>query len=112
MHRQHGRNYDFFGAPAGLFFSMDRDMELGSWLDCGMFVQNVMLAARGFGLHTCPQAAFCEYHRIVRRELSLPEDRILVCGMSLGFADEAEPANGLETAREPLANFVSFGPGA
>jgi nitroreductase len=85
-------------------------MELGSWLDCGMFIQNVMLAARGFGLHTCPQAAFCSYHEIVRRELALPEDRILLCGMSLGHADPDEPANRLVTAREPLDSFVTFGP--
>jgi nitroreductase len=106
---QHGRNYDFFGAPVGLFFSMDRDMELGSWLDCGMFIQNVMLAARGHGLETCAQAAFCDYHWIVRRELGLPEDRILVCGMSLGRPDPAEPANRFVTAREPLSAFVTFG---
>jgi nitroreductase len=110
MRAQHARNYDFFGAPAGLFFSMDRDMEVGSWLDCGMFVQNVMLAARGFGLDTCPQAAFCDYHHVLRRELALPEERILVCGMSLGFADPDEPANRLVTAREPLEHFVTFGP--
>jgi nitroreductase len=109
MHAQHGRNYDFFGAPVGLFFTMDRDMELGSWLDCGMFVQGVMLAARGFGLHTCPQAAFCDFHHIVRRELSLPDDRILVCGISLGFADPDAPANRLVTAREKLEDFVTFG---
>jgi nitroreductase len=108
-HAQHGRNFDFFGAPVGLFFTMDRDMELGSWLDCGMFLQNVMLAARGHGLDTCPQAAFCDYHHIVRRELSLPEDRILVCGMSLGFADPEAPANRLVTAREKLEDFVTFG---
>ncbi|WP_372622466.1 nitroreductase [Falsiroseomonas sp.] len=112
MSAQHGRNYEFFGAPVGLFFTMDRDMEIGSWLDCGMFLQNVMLAARGHGLDTCPQAAFCDYHHIVRRELSLPEDRILVCGMSLGHADPDEPANRLVTAREPLEDFVTFGPEA
>ncbi len=107
---QHARNYDFFGAPVGLFFLMDRDLEQGSWLDCGMFIQNVMLATRGFGLHSCPQAAFCEYPDIVRRELGLPEDSILFCGMSLGHADPDEPANRLETERAPLADFVTFGP--
>ncbi|HEV7266317.1 MAG TPA: nitroreductase [Falsiroseomonas sp.] len=112
MGAQHGRNFDFFGAPVGLFFTVDRDMEIGSWLDCGMFVQNVMLAARGHGLDTCPQAAFCDHHHIVRRELSLADDRILVCGMSLGFADPDEPANRLVTAREPVEKFVTFGPEA
>jgi nitroreductase len=109
---QHARNYDFFGAPVGLFFSMDRDMELGSWLDCGMFIQNVMLAARAFGLETCPQAAFCDYHWIVTRELGIPSERIMICGMSLGLPDPAEPANALVTAREPLETFVRFGPEA
>jgi nitroreductase len=109
---QHARNYDFFGAPVGLFFSMDRDMELGSWLDCGMFIQSVMLAARGHGLETCAQAAFCDYHGIVERELGLPDDRILICGMSLGRPDPEEPANRLVTAREPVAAFATFGPAA
>ena len=112
MHRQHGRNYDFFGAPVGLFFSMDRDMEQGSWLDFGMFLQNVMLAARGFGLDTCPQAAWCDFHPVVRAHLGIPDDRILICGMALGRADAAETANRLVTEREPLERFVSFGPGA
>ena len=109
-YRQHGRNYDFFGAPVGLFFSMDRDMEQGAWLDCGMFIQNVMLAARGFGLHTCPQAAFCDFHRVVRRELGIAEDQILLCGMALGHADPEEPANRLVTEREPVFGFATFGP--
>ncbi|MCB1511308.1 MAG: nitroreductase, partial [Hyphomicrobiaceae bacterium] len=65
MKIQHGRNYEFFDAPVGLFFTIDRDMELGSWLDCGMFIQSVMLAARGEGLETCPQAAFCNFHDTV-----------------------------------------------
>jgi nitroreductase len=107
---QHARNFDFFGAPVGLIFTMDRDLETGSWLDVGMFLQNVMLAARGFGLDTCAQAAFCDFHDVVRRELGLAEDQVLVCGMSLGRADPAEPANRLVTARIPLAEFVAFGP--
>jgi len=110
MHRQHGRNYDFFGAPVGLFFSMDRDMEQGSWLDFGMFLQNVMLAARGFDLHTCPQAAWCDFHPIVRAHLGIPDDRILICGMSLGREDRDAVANRLVTAREPLDRLVTFGP--
>jgi nitroreductase len=110
MHRQHGRNFDFFGAPVGLLFSMDRDMEQGSWLDFGMFLQNVMLAARGFGLHTCPQAALADYHDIVREQLGIPDDRILICGMALGHMDPTEPANRLVTAREPVEAFTTFGP--
>jgi nitroreductase len=109
-HAQQGRNYDFFGAPVGLFVTLDRDLEQGSWLDTGMFLQNVMLAARAHGLHTCPQAAFCSHHDIVRAHLGIPEAEALVCGMSLGFADPAEPTNRLESEREPLSAFVTFGP--
>jgi len=106
---QHLRNFDFFGAPVGLFVTMDRDMEQGSWIDCGMFLQNVMLAARGLGLDTCPQAAWCDHHAVVRRELGIGEDQVLVCGMALGRADPEEPANRLVTERVPVAEFVTFG---
>jgi nitroreductase len=106
--RQHARNYEFFGAPVGLFFTLDRDMENGSWLDCGMFIQSVMIAARAFGLHTCPQAAFTPFHRIVRRHLGVPDGEILLCGMALGEIDEGEPANALNTVREPVPVFTRF----
>lgn len=109
-HEQRARNFDFFGAPVGLFFSIDRDMEQGSWLDYGMFLQSIMLAARGHGLDTCAQAAFCDHHDVVRAHLGIPDDQALVCGMSLGVADAGEPANALVTDREPLENFVTFGP--
>ena len=111
-HAQRARNFDFFGAPVGLFFLIDRDLEQGSWLDYGMFLQSVMLAARGHGLDTCAQAAFCDHHDVVRRELALGEDRVLVCGMSLGHADEQDPVNGLVSERAPLSDFVTFGPEA
>jgi nitroreductase len=108
MHRQHGRNYAFFGAPVGLFFTMDRDLELGSWLDAGMFVQSVMIAARAFDLHTCPQAAFTTYHAVVRRHLSIPDHEILLCGMSLGAIDAEAPENALATERVPVSGFATF----
>lgn len=111
-HAQRGRNFDFFGAPVGLFFTIDRDLEQGSWLDFGMFLQSVMLAARGHGLHSCAQAAFCDHHDVVRAHLGIPDDQALVCGMSLGVIDEREPANALVTTRVPLDEFVTFGPGA
>ena len=106
---QRARNFDFFGAPIGLFFLIDRALEQGSWLDCGMFVQSVMLAARGHGLHTCPQAAFCDHHDVVRRVLGLPAGQALICGMALGFEDVAEPTNALVTERACLDEFVTFG---
>jgi nitroreductase len=108
IHRQHGRNFAFFDAPVGLFFTLARDLERGSWLDAGMFVQSVMIAARAYGLHTCPQAAFTAYHRVVRRHLAIPDDEILLCGMSLGVLDPDAPENALSTEREPVEAFATF----
>jgi nitroreductase len=108
MHEQHARNYDFFGAPVGLMFTIDRVMQQGSWLDYGMFLQNVMVAARARGLDTCPQAAFTQFHRIIARHLDLPDEQTVVCGMSLGWADPAAIENTLVTEREPLERFARF----
>jgi nitroreductase len=108
MAAQHGRNYTFFGAPVGLIFTIDRIMEQGSWLDYGMFLQNIMVAARGRGLDTCPQAAFTQFHRIIAEQLGLPENEMVVCGMALGYADPQKVENSLITEREPVASFVRF----
>jgi nitroreductase len=108
MHAQHGRNYDFFGAPVGLVFTIDRVMRQGSWLDYGMFLQNIMVAARARGLDTCPQAAFTQWHRIIEQQLQLPAGEMVVCGMSLGHADPEAVENTLVTDREPVAGFTRF----
>ncbi len=108
MHAQHGRNYDFFDAPVGLVFSIERVMRQGSWLDYGMFLQNIMVAARARGLDTCPQAAFTQWHRIIRAQLQWPDSEMLVCGMALGYADMAAPENQLVTERAPVASFTKF----
>ncbi|MBC8118719.1 MAG: nitroreductase [Burkholderiaceae bacterium] len=108
MHAQHGRNYTFFDAPVGIMFTIDRILEQGSWLDFGMFLQNVMIAARARGLDTCPQAAFTQYHRVIARELALPEGEMVVCGMSLGYADMSKIENSLVTEREPVSGFARF----
>ena len=108
MHAQHGRNYDFFGAPVGLIFTIDRVMQQGSWLDYGMFLQNIMVAARARGLDTCPQAAFTQWHRIIATQLQLPDAEMVVCGMSLGHADPDAVENTLVTDREPVAGFTRF----
>lgn len=102
------RNFEFFGAPVGLFFSMDRRLLYGSWLDVGMFMQNVMVAARGFGLETCPQEAWCSYGPAVRRALGIPDDQVLMSGMSLGYEDTSAPENKLVTVREPVDGFAKF----
>ncbi len=108
MAAQHGRNYRFFDAPVGMIFTIDRIMEQGSWLDYGMFLQNIMVAARGRGLDTCPQAAFTQFHRIISDELGLPENEMVVCGMALGFADPGKVENTLVTEREPVSSFARF----
>jgi nitroreductase len=108
MLRQFARNYAFFGAPVGLFFTIDRIMGQGSWLDYGMFLENVMLAARARGLDTCAQAAFIKYHRIVARHLEIPSHQQLVCGMSLGYEDQGKIENSLRTEREPATTFTRF----
>lgn len=108
MFRQHGRNYDFFGAPVGMMLTVEADMELGSWIDCGIFVQTLMIAARGLGLHTCAQAAWAYHHDVVRAAIPLADNEKVVCGIALGHEDPDEPANALRTEREPLANFVTF----
>ena len=108
MHAQHSRNYRFFDAPVGLMFTIHRVMEVGSWLDYGMFLQNVMVAARARGLDTCPQAAFMQFHRIIADELQFPPEQMLVCGMSLGYADPNAVENTLVTEREPVSGFARF----
>lgn len=106
--RQHGRNYAFFGAPVGMVFTIDRDLGKGSWLDFGMFLENIMIAARGHGLDTCPQAAIANYPDILRRRLGIGDDQTIICGMALGLADPDEPANRLESEREPVEGFATF----
>jgi len=108
MHAQHARNYRFFDAPVGLIFTIDRVMQQGSFIDYGMFLQSVMVAARARGLDTCPQAAFTAFHRIIARELGIPEGQLLVCGMSLGYADPSRVENSLVSEREPVSKFTRF----
>ena len=110
MHAQHGRNYDFFDAPVGLMFTIDRIMRQGSWLDYGMFLQSIMIAARGRGLDTCPQAAFMQFHRIITEHIGAPENEQVVCGMSLGYADPNAIENTLITERDPVSTFTRFLP--
>ena len=108
MRAQHDRNFTFFDAPIGLIFTIDRRLNVGSWIDHGMFLQSVMIAARARGLHTCPQAAFAPYHRQIRPLLDIPDEEIVVCGMALGYEDETRPENQLRSRRAPLEEFVTF----
>jgi nitroreductase len=108
MQQQHARNYTFFDAPVGLIFTIDKVMQQGSWLDYGMFVQSLMLAARARGLDTCPQAAFTQFHRIIKQHIGAGEDETVVMGMSLGHADPSAVENTLVTERESAAGFTRF----
>ncbi len=105
---QFARNYEFFGAPAAMFFVIDRSMGADQWADVGMFMQNVMLLARERGLHTCPQEAWASWHRSVAEFLGLPPEHMLFCGLAIGYRDESAPINALRTARAPLEEFVKF----
>ena len=102
------RNFHFFGAPVGMIFTISEDLEVGSWLDYGCFIQNLMIAARGYGLHTCPQAIFADVPRAVCQVLPIPKEEIIVCGMSLGYIDDKINVNNLETERAPVGEFVQF----
>lgn len=108
MHRQHGRNYSFFGAPVGMIFTIDRVLGHASWLDYGMFLQNIVVLARSAGLDTCVQAAFGMFPRIVRPMLSIPDTELVLCGMALGHADPDAPENKLVSDRAPVASFAKF----
>ncbi|WKZ86933.1 nitroreductase [Ralstonia pickettii] len=108
MHAQHARNFRFFDAPVGIIFTIDRVMEQGSWLDYGMFLEAVMVAARARGIDTCPQAAFTQFHRIIAEHLRLTDDEMLVCGMSMGYANRAAIENTLVTERAPVSEFTRF----
>jgi nitroreductase len=106
MHAQHQRNYRFFDAPVGLMFTIDKIMGAGSLVDYGMFLQSIMIAARARGLHTCPQAAWNPFASIILPLIGASDQEMLVCGMSLGYADDAEVVNSFRTEREPVENFT------
>lgn len=102
------RNYLFFDAPVGLLVTLDRRLQTGSFMDLGMFIENVLVAARGQGLHTCAQAAFAWFHRIVREHVPMGEHELLACGIALGHADPDAPENAFVTTREPVSAFATF----
>jgi nitroreductase len=105
---QQARNYQFFDAPVGLFFTLHKNQQYGAWIDMGTFLQSVMIATRGEGLHSCPQQSFSKYHRIVRRHVPIPDDHILVCGMAMGYADPGAAVNQLMPEKAPVSEFASF----
>ncbi|RYG07816.1 MAG: nitroreductase [Burkholderiales bacterium] len=108
MHAQHRRNFQFFDAPVGLMFTVDRIMGRGSLVDYGMFLQSIMVAARARGLHTCPQAAWNGFAKIILPHIGAGEGEMLVCGMALGHADESHLVNTFHTPREPVESFTHW----
>jgi len=99
MRAQFDRNFDFFGAPVGLLITIDRGLEKGSWIDLGMFMQNICLAAAEQGLGTCVQAAFAPYHKVIRPITGMADEEVLVCGIALGHCAEEQTVNQLRTER-------------
>ena len=108
MHMQHQRNYRLFDAPVGLMFTIDRVLGRGSLLDYGMFLQSIMVSARGHGLHTCPQAAWNGFAKIILPHIGAGEEEMLVCGMALGYADPSALVNSFHTPRESALQFTHF----
>ena len=108
MHAQHQRNYRFFDAPVGLMFTIDKILGRGSLMDYGMFLQNIMVAARGRGLHSCPQAAWNGFAKIILPHIGAGPQEMLVCGMSLGYADPSDKVNDFHTPRVPPEEFTTW----
>lgn len=106
--RQSLRNFVFFGAPVGLIFTIDRRLREHSWLDFGLFIQTVMIAARARGLDTCPQVSFARFHAQIAQHLGLDEDELTVCGMSMGYADPEAAVNRINVTREKAESFSHF----
>ena len=108
MLKQFRKNYDFFDAPVGMILCVERRMGNGQWIDCGIFLDQLMLLAREKGLHTCPQAAFSRYQHVVRRELKIADEEVVICGLALGYADPDAVPNNLITERAPLKDFTTW----
>jgi nitroreductase len=106
--RQLARNIEFFGAPVGLFFCLDRKLGPPQWSDLGMFMQTVMLLAVERGLDTCAQEFWARVPRTVAQFVDLPEDHMLFSGMALGYRDEAAPINTLRTRRDSVETFATL----
>ena len=107
-YRQFARNFEFFGAPVGIFFSIDRALGPAQFSDMGGLIQTVMLLARDYGLHACAQQAWASWPKTVSAFLELPDNVMLFSGMALGYADETAPINSWRAPRAPLAEYASF----
>lgn len=106
--RQTGRNFVFFDAPVGMIFTIDASLKKHSWVDYGLFLQTLIIAAQARGLATCPQVSFVRYQEVIVKHLGLPADVAVVCGMSLGYAEDEAPLNVMQMPREPLSAFCDW----
>ena len=106
--KQMQENFHFFGAPVGMFITMDRRLAEGTFIDLGMFIQSILVGARGEGLHTCGQVAFTKFHTILSKELEFDENEMLVCGVSMGYEDESAPENKLRVEKLKHDQFSTF----
>ncbi|MEO1036756.1 MAG: nitroreductase [Pseudomonadota bacterium] len=106
--RHYARNYRFFDAPAAMFFSIDRTMEVGQWSDLGMFIQSVMLLAESRGFATCAQESWAAWHETVQSFCEIPPERMLFCGLAIGYADDDAPVNALRTERADVDDFTRW----
>jgi nitroreductase len=105
---QFSRNYEFFGAPVGMIFAIDRQFGHAQWVHMGMFIQTVMLLAQEAGLTTCAQEAWAGMHKTVSAHLGLPPELMVYCGMAVGYADTTHAINGFVTDRMPLDDLAKF----
>jgi nitroreductase len=105
---QVARNFEFFDAPVGIFFAIDRSMQPGQWADLGMFMQSVMLLARAHGLHTAALESWALRYKTVGEFLHLPPELMLFCGMALGYMDTNHPINRARVPRAPVSEFATF----
>ena len=101
-------NYTFFNAPLALIFHLHEDAERGNFLDMGLFMQNVMLGLVEFGLGSCPQFSICSYSTTIKKHLNIPMNRIIVCGMAVGYADESAPVNSFIPNRIPIEDYTKW----
>jgi nitroreductase len=104
--RQTERNFSFFGAPVGLIFSIDRRLKPHSWIDLGLFAQNVMIAAKARGVDTCPQVSFAPFHDVIASQLQMPAEEVTAFGMSMGYGDAEAPVNQASMPRERVRDFA------
>jgi len=106
--KQMQENFHFFGAPVGMFITMDRRLATGTFMDVGMFIQSILVGARGEGLHSCGQVAFTKFHTLISDHLNFKENEMLVCGVSIGYEDTNAPENALRVEKLKHTDYTTF----